>query len=119
MKQLAVLAALLVAGLLAWNWYTTGELRLVPQSGPSSPEEARVDDLEERFEDAMRSWANAQRGTGIAGIDMTADADAAHREVLAVRGELERLIPRLDDEKLAERARKLLRKIIESERRMS
>ena len=78
MKKAIVAVLFVVAGLLAYNFATTGELTLVP-SFALSEDERQLKDLEARFKAARKEFAGAHRTAAVSGIDMTADAEAARR----------------------------------------
>ncbi len=86
-----VLAA--AAALAAYTFATTGELRLLPRR--AGAEERALASLETRFERARRQVTDAGRAAGLAGVDTTAEVEAARRRVEEVREELERLTARL------------------------
>ncbi len=89
MRTLLILAVVVVAALLAFNYLTTGELRLLPAS--SSPEQQQLDDLREDFVAAKGSYRQAERAAGVSGMDTTADASAALRELDHIEDRLEKL----------------------------
>jgi outer membrane murein-binding lipoprotein Lpp len=85
-----ILVVLLVAGaLLAYNYVHTGKLTLIPSS--TSKAEQQLQELEQRLDSARRQFEAAGRAAGVAGVDTTADAEAARREVERVESDLKEL----------------------------
>jgi len=98
MKKLAVVLAVAVVGLLAFNYATTGELTLTP-SFSKSEEEVAVRDLQDAFDVARKQFAQAHRAAGVSGIDTSADADAAVSSVKRIKRELESLRKKLSEDR--------------------
>ncbi len=98
MKKLAVVIVVAIAGLVAFNYATTGELTLAP-SFSKSEEERAVRDLERDFAAAQKRYAQAHRTAAVGGIDTTADADAAIGSVKRIKRELESLRKTLSEER--------------------
>jgi len=95
MKSVILLLILVAAALLAYNYVHTGRLTLIPSSLSSGEQQLQA--LEQRFDSARRQFEAAGRAAGVAGVDSTADADAARREVESVEAELKALRDRLED----------------------
>ena len=94
MKKLAVVLVLAMAGLLAYNFATTGELTLKP-SFTLSAEEEQLRDLERDFNAAKKSFAQAHRAAAVGGLDTTADVEAAKRAVRGISKDLQALKKKL------------------------
>ena len=93
MKKIVLLVIAIVGGLLAYNYLTTGELRLLPGGqAESSPE---LVSLREDFDAAKQSFAQAGRSAGLTGMDTTFDAGAALEGIERIEKELLALKPRL------------------------
>jgi hypothetical protein len=103
MKKLVIAVVVIVVGLLAYNYATTGELKLVP-SFSVSEEEQGVQDLQDRFDAAKKQYAQAHRGAAVAGIDTTAEADAARNNVKKINRELKKLREGLTEERAIRKA---------------
>ncbi len=86
MKGLIAVVALVVVALLAYNYVHTGRLALIPSS--LSRDEQALQRLEERFATARRQFEAAGRAAGVAGVDTTADAEAARRDIEKVEADL-------------------------------
>ena len=95
MKKLVVLIAVLAAGMLIYNYATTGTLSVLPPSLAMSDDERAVQALEERFDDARRQFSQAGRSAGLSGMDTTGDADGALRSVQKIADELAALQQKL------------------------
>lgn len=106
-----ILIALLVVGaaLVAFNYFTTGEVKLLPSS--KSEDEAAVDRLQERFESAQTQFAQAHRTAGIAGVDTTADAESAVRSVQQVEKDLAALMKKPTEARAKRKAGDLSRAV--------
>jgi hypothetical protein len=107
MKKLLVLLGVVAVGLVVYNYATTGTVALVPPSMSMSADERAVADLEERFADARRSFAQAGRGAGLTGMDTTGDADAAMRSVQTISNDLHELQKRLSSQPAKQKAETL------------
>lgn len=115
MKKGLVVLIVAVAGLLAYNYVTTGEIKLVP--GPSMSEsETRLAELQKEVERARSRVAQAGRTAGMSGLDSTADVSAARRVVDDVHRSLEKLKPTLVSDAEKKRARELENAIAEFRR---
>ena len=112
MKKAVIAVLVIVAGLFVYNYATTGELKLVP-SFSRSEQEQNVADMADRFEAAKRQYAQALRSAGIAGIDTTADAEAASRSVEKLEAELATTRKQLTDERAIKKADKLAESVHE------
>ena len=106
MKKLVVVALVAIAGLVAFNYSTTGELTLAPSFSKSSEERA-VLALQGDFAAAQKRYAQAHRSAAVGGIDTTADADAAIDSVKRIRRELESLRKKLSEEQAQSSAEEL------------
>jgi len=117
MKKLVLIVVVALAGLVGYNFVRTGELALVPRS--ATPEERQVADLEQRFDDARTQFSQAGRTAALSGIDTTADADAALRDVHDLEKSLAKLKSALEPGSAAARkAERLASAIAEFERQV-
>lgn len=117
MKKIAVLVVLAAAGLLAYNYATTGKITLLPAS--LSEEEREVQELEADLHAAVEQAAQAQRGAAVSGVDMTGDLEAARRCVRQVERSLDELKKRLSSTEGKRAAERLSTAIREFERSFS
>ena len=110
MKNLIFLIIIALAGLVAYNYFTTGEVKLIP-SAALSEEEQQVQALKEEFLEAQSRFMEGSRGASIGGIDTPADVVGAMREVEHIQGKVRALAARLDSGPAKEMADELLDQI--------
>jgi len=89
-KKIIAGIVLAMAGLLAFNYVTTGEITLIPTT-PLSAEARALNNLHERFVAATHQLNQAEKAAGATGIDTTADAQAAMNELDQIEKELKEL----------------------------
>jgi hypothetical protein len=77
-------------GLVAFNWFTTGEVVLIPTS-PLSAEGRNLARLEGDFATAAHNFYQAGHSAGMTGMDTTADAQAALQELDRIEREAQEL----------------------------
>lgn len=119
MKALIAIVVLVLVGLVAYNFVTTGEVRLLPRQ--LSAEEIEIEDLERQLAAARRQFEQAAKAAGISGADFTTQAEAARRQVEKIEEKLAAALRRMEDEarthvgrwsdRAAERARALERAV--------
>ena len=80
MKKLLILAFVVAAGLLTYNFVTRGKFTLVPFSALST-EDRTLEAFEARLHAAAKMASQAGRTAGLTGMDTTSDAEAARGEV--------------------------------------
>jgi hypothetical protein len=110
MKKLIIVVAVVLGALVAYNYVTTGELKLLPGASLSA-EEREVADLEKRFDAARKEAAQAHRAAGATGIDMTADVESVRRSIRSIRQALDDLNGRLTTDAARQKADRLARAI--------
>ena len=96
MKTLVILIVVVVVALLAFNYLTTGELRLLPKS--ASGEAGEVADLQREFGNLRQQYGQAARASGVSGLDTTSDAAGSLQELQRVEGKLRALKARLTED---------------------
>jgi len=106
MKKALIAALVLVGGLVAFNYATTGEFSVIP-SFSQSEEVRQVKSLEDEFDAARRQYAQANRSASISGIDTTGDVRAAQEAVARISRELETLRKRLSEDAARRKAESL------------
>ena len=80
MKKLVVLIVIVVAGLVGYNYYTTGEISLkLPSS--LSKEVRELKRLEKVFHKAQNKFFQGSRSASVAGLDSPADLVEAMSEI--------------------------------------
>ena len=117
MKNVLIVVAVLAVGLVAYNFATTGEVKLIPSFGMSEEEQA-VKDLENRFDSAKREFAQAHRAAAVSGIDSTSGAEAGRRSVESIAKELASLRKGLSEDEAKRRAARLAGAIEEFQREL-
>jgi hypothetical protein len=106
MKKILIVIAVVIAGLIAYNYVTSGEFSVVP-SFTLSEDEKELKALENRFNAAVKQYSQAGRTAGLSGMDTTADAEAARLSVQQISKELKSLQKRLSSDSLIRRAERL------------
>ena len=117
MKKFVVVGAIAIAGLVAFNYATTGEITLVP-SVSNSDEDRAVQALQEDFAVARKQFTQAHRSAAVGGIDTTGDADAALGDIKRITRELDSLRKKLSEDRARRKADDLARSLREFEKQM-
>ncbi len=89
-KNLITIAVVVVVGLVAFNYFQTGEFKIMPGSSMSE-EEQEVNRLRGEFRRAAQEYRQAGRAAGLAGMDSTAGAGAALAAADGVERDLKKL----------------------------
>jgi hypothetical protein len=110
MQKIVLIVIVLVLGLLAFNYFTTGELSLMPAGG-SSDDGKELNRLRGEFRAAAREFRQAGRAAGVSGLDTTDAAAAALEAVERVEKAVESLAKNADDAEIKSEAEKLLAEI--------
>jgi len=82
------------AGFVAYNYFTTGEISLIPSTS-LSPEEEELNKLEKEFHKAQNEFLQGSKGASLAGLDTPADVIGAMREMNRVEREVVALKQRM------------------------
>lgn len=110
MQKIVLLVVVIVLGLLAFNYFTTGELSLMP-AGSSGMDGGDLNRLRGDFRAAAREYRQAGRSAGVSNLDTTDAAAAALEEVERVEKAVESLAKDSDDPAVKAEADKLLKEI--------
>jgi predicted negative regulator of RcsB-dependent stress response len=110
MKKLVVLIILGAVGFVAYNYFTTGKISLIPSTSVS-PEEQELKKLEKEFHKAQNQLLQGSKGASLAGLDTPADVIGAMREINRVEKEVIALKRRMTSGKAKVKAEKLLTEI--------
>jgi hypothetical protein len=110
MRNLITIAVVVVIGLVAFNYFTTGELKVLPGRS-MSPEERDVNRLKGDFRRAAQEYRQAGRQAGISGMDTTAAAEIALITVAGVERDLKLLRKDTSDPKVIDSIDELLREV--------
>ncbi len=106
-KKIVVAAAVIAAGLAAYNLITTGKLTLIPSSN-LSPEEQQLNALESRIHEAAGDITRASQAAGLSGLDTTSDVESAMRELERAEKELQSLKQKTNSEAIKEKCDRLM-----------
>jgi len=109
-KNLITIVVVVVLALVAFNYFQTGEFKLLPGSS-MSPEEQELNRLKGEFRRAAQAYRQAGRAAGVSGIDSTSDAVAALETVDGVERDVKQLRKRTDDSEVKAKADELLAEI--------
>ena len=82
-KKIALGIALAAVALIAFNYVTTGEIKLIPTT-PLSAEARELSQLHERFVAATHRLNQAEKAAGATGLDTSSEAQAALSELDSV-----------------------------------
>jgi hypothetical protein len=110
MRNLIAIVVVVVVGLLAFNYLSTGEFKVLP--GSSMSQEAReVNRLKGDFSRSAQEYRQAGRQAGISGMDTTAAAEIALASVAGVERDLKLMRKETSDPEVREAIDDLLRDI--------
>ena len=110
MQKIVLIVVVIVLGLLAFNYFTTGELSLMP-SGASGGDGKELNQLRGEFRAAAREFRQAGRSAGLSGLDTTDAAAAALAAVERVEKSVASLAKNAEDPEIKAEAEKLLKEI--------
>ncbi len=110
MKAILLFVVVVVVAVLAFNYFTTGKLTLMPGAA-KSPEEHELDRLAENFRAAAQEYEQAGREAAVSGVDSTYAVEAALATVNGVERDLKALRGRLKDPAVRKRADELLAEV--------
>lgn len=110
MKKFVLTLVFVAAGLVGFNYATSGEFKLIPSFSKSEQQQA-VQDLTDRFASANKMAAQAHRQAGMSGIDTTSDVEAARIETGRIQRELKSLQKNLTEDKAIRQAKQLSREM--------
>lgn len=110
MKNLITIVVVIVVALVAFNYFQTGEFKLLPGS-KMSPEEHELNRLKGEFRRAAQAYRQAGRAAGVSGLDTTSDAAAALDTVDGVERDVKALRKRTKDPEVKAKIDDLLAEI--------
>ena len=110
MKNLITIAVVVVVALIAFNYFQTGEFKILPSSSMSE-EERELNRLKGEFRRAAQVYRQAGRSAGVSGLDTTSDAEAALTTVDGVERDLKKLRRRTKDAEVKSKIDDLLAEI--------
>ena len=103
MKKLLALVLVAAAGIFVYTHFVNAP--------PASADERALGDLEHQVDAATQMAMQANRSAGVAGIDSTADIEAARAKIGRVDAELQKMKPRLTSDPARRQAERLEEKI--------
>lgn len=104
MKTLLVVAIIAVVALVAFNYFTNGQLRLLPAS--PSPEAQELSQLRTELHALIRQYNDAGKGSAISGADTTFEiGEVLHRaqDIEQRVRELQKRVKKESDRRKADR----------------
>ena len=110
MRNLITIAVVVIIGLVAFNYFTTGEFKILPGSS-MSPEERDVNRLKGDFRRAAQEYRQAGRQAGISGMDTTAAAAIALTTVAGVERDLKLMLKDTSDPEVIDSIDELLKEV--------
>ena len=110
MKNLITIAVVVVVALVAFNYFQTGEFKLLPGSSMSEQEQ-ELNRLKGEFRRAAQAYRQAGRSAGVSGLDTTSDAAAALDTVDGVERDVKALRKRTKDPEVKAKIDDLLAEI--------
>lgn len=111
-KNLITIAVVVVVGLVAFNYFQTGELSIVP-GGSMSEEQKEVNRLRGEFRRSAQEYRQAGRSAGLSGLDTTSEAEAALLRVEGVERDLKKLRGQVKEREARQEIDQLLDEIAE------
>jgi len=115
MKNLITIAVVVVVALVAFNYFQTGEFKLLPGS-VGSDESREVNRLRGDFRRAAQEYRQAGRSSGLSGLDASSDAEAALAAVDGVERDLKKMRKQVADPKVQKEIDTLLEEIAKYKR---
>ncbi len=112
MTRIIVLIIIAVAGFVAYNYFTTGEMSLNPSS-TLSEEEQEVKSLADRFHEAQRQVRQAERTAAASGVGNIGAVEDEINEIDQIESDLVILKNSLVSDSAMEQAGRLEREIKE------
>ena len=110
MKTLLMILVVVVVALVAFNYLTTGELKLLP--GDSMSDEGHeLNSLRGEFRAAAREYRQAGKSAAVSGMDTSHEAEAALATVDRVENEVRKFAKNASTPELKVDADKLLKEI--------
>ena len=115
MMKIVMLIIIAAAGLVAYNYFTTGEMSLIPSS-TLSEEEQEVKSLADSFREAQRQVREAERTAAVSGIGNIGAVEDAINEIDQIESDLVTLKSSLKSASAMKEAERLEREIEEFKR---
>lgn len=110
MTKIIMLIIIALAGLIAYNYFTSGEISLIPSSSISE-EEHELKCLADDFRKAKKQVKQAERVAAVSGVGSTLEVEDAITEIERIENALITLKDRLKSESTKREAERLESKI--------
>ena len=110
MRNLITIAVVVVVGLVAFNYFQTGELAILP-GGAASDDAQELNRLRGEFGRAAQELRQAGRSASVSGLDTTADVELALNRIEGIERDLQKMRQQVDDAKLRGQIDELLAEI--------
>lgn len=110
MMKIIMVISIVAAGLVAYNYVTTGELSLIPPSALSA-EEQEVKNLADSFHKAQKMVRQAQRSSAVGGIGNIDIVDDEMNQLEEIESDLDILMENLESGSAMKKAEQLEREI--------
>ncbi|RLE29654.1 MAG: hypothetical protein DRJ61_14135 [Acidobacteria bacterium] len=110
MKAIIILIVVVIVGLLAFNYFTTGEFTLM-SSGAGGGEAQELNQLRGEFRSLAREFRQAGRSAAISGMDTTSAASAVLAELDGVEKKVMAIAKTAEDSEVAKEAKALAAEI--------
>jgi hypothetical protein len=112
MRNLISIAVVVVLGLVAFNYFQSGELAILP-GGAASDDARELNRLRGEFRRAAQDLRQAGRSAGLSGLDTTADVELALNRIEGIERDLRKMRGEVDDAELRGQIDGLLAEIAE------
>ena len=110
MKSLITIAVVVAIALVAFNYFQTGEITLMPGS-TMSDESREVNRMRGDFRQAAQQYRQAGRSAGLTGLDTLPDAENALKAIDDVERDLKNMRAKVEDPEVKKEIDKLLEEI--------
>lgn len=110
MQKIIILIIIAAAGLVAYNYFTAGEMSLIPSS-TLSEEEREVKSLADSFREAQRQVRQSERTAAVSGIGNIDAVEDAINEIDRIEGAIVRLKSSLQSASALKEAERVEREI--------
>jgi hypothetical protein len=108
-KTLLAVVIIAAAALVAFNYFTTGELRLLPAS--PSPEAQELNQLRGDLHAVIRQYNDAAKGSAVSGLDTTFEVGELLHKAQGIEKRVRELQKKVKKESDRQKADKLLREV--------
>jgi hypothetical protein len=109
MKNLVVIIVVVVVGLVAFNYFQSGEFNLLPASKSADAQE--VNQLRGDFRRVAQEYRQAGRAAGMSGMDTSSAAAMAQKSIEGIERDLRNLKRETDEDEVKTEIDDLMREI--------